>query len=171
MCAIHRATTVPVDDQKWLPWFSNRPIADDVPEYEYGNDDRFVVLTVHNSLRSVQIETSLSEQNVDLAEEVSFTPFCNMYRASVDHAELRSPEEIVSSSGSIYTLILERWVEKGWPAPMRILSYFTGDVHCAVAETGNIPGWDETCERVGAAKMLTGGICRQNLRQYRWFED
>lgn len=32
--AIHRVTTIPVNDQTWLPQFSNCPVPDDVPKYE-----------------------------------------------------------------------------------------------------------------------------------------
>ena len=54
--AIRKATTIPVNAQNWLPQFSNRPVPDDVPDNEYGNENRFVVLTFHSSLIPVQIE-------------------------------------------------------------------------------------------------------------------
>lgn len=190
VCAIRRATTVPVDDQTWLPQFSNRPIPDDVPECEYGNKNRFVVLTVHSSLHPVQIENLLSEQDVDLAEEVTSTPSYNLYHvskgpepkiigpdshwamglwrgicsptnpsriigwASVEHPDLQSPEDIASSSGSIYALILERWAEKGgW---LRWGSFLVSRVVFTVLLLRRvyIPGWDETYERVGVGRLF-----------------
>ena len=74
MWEIRKMTTIPVEDQNWLPQFSNRRIIDDVPEYEYGNENRFVVLTLHSSLLPVQIESLLSEQDADLADEATCTP-------------------------------------------------------------------------------------------------
>lgn len=67
--AISKATTIPVNDQNWLPQFSNRPISDDVPEIEYGNENRFVVFTIHSSLHPVQIENLLSEQEAEFANQ------------------------------------------------------------------------------------------------------
>ena len=43
----------------------------DVPENEYGNENRFVVLTFHSSLIPVQIGKPLSEQDADLANETT----------------------------------------------------------------------------------------------------
>ena len=72
--ALRKITTIPVEDQNWLPQFGNRRIPDDVPEYEYGNENRFVILTIYSSLLSVQIETLLSDQDADLADEATSTP-------------------------------------------------------------------------------------------------
>ena len=58
------------------------PPPDDVPEYEYGNENRFIVLTFHSSLQPVQIENLLSEQDADLANEVTSTPSFEKHRSS-----------------------------------------------------------------------------------------
>ncbi|KAK0513040.1 hypothetical protein JMJ35_005057 [Cladonia borealis] len=71
VCAIHKATTVPVDIQNLLPQFSDRPVPDYVPEYEYGNENRFVVLTIYSPLMPIQIERLLSVVDADLADEVT----------------------------------------------------------------------------------------------------
>ena len=69
--AIRKATTIPVDDQNWLPQFRNGPVPDDVPENEYGNENRFIILTLHSSLIPVQIGKPLSEQDADFANELT----------------------------------------------------------------------------------------------------
>ena len=71
VCAIRKTTTIPINDQNWLPQFSHRPFPDNVPEFEYGNGNRFVVLTIHGSLQPVQIENLLSEHDADLAMELT----------------------------------------------------------------------------------------------------
>lgn len=79
--AIRKATTIPVDDQNWLPQFSKRPFQGDVPDNEYGNENRFIVLTFHSSLILVQIRTPLSEQDADLANEMTSTNGTPHYEA------------------------------------------------------------------------------------------
>ena len=76
---IRKAITIPVDDQKWLPQFSNRPVPDNVPENEYGNENRFVVLAFHSSLIPVQIERLLGEHDADLVNEMTSTPSLNYW--------------------------------------------------------------------------------------------
>ena len=66
---------MPVDDRSLLPQLSSRPIPDHVPNYEYGNQNRFVVLTFHVSLISVRIRNLVSESDADLADEVTTTLF------------------------------------------------------------------------------------------------
>ena len=71
--AVLKATTIPVDDQTFSPKPINHPVPNDVPENEYGNDNRFVVLTIHGSLIPVQIERLLGRADANYAEELTFT--------------------------------------------------------------------------------------------------
>ena len=174
---IRKITTIPVEDQNWLPQFSNRRIPDDVPEYEYGNENRFLVLTIHSSLLSVQLDDLLSEQDADLADEATSTASherphtswgMGLWRgiclstnpcrivgwASIEHPELQSPEEIASCSGSIYALILERIEEKGgwfrWGRLLISRVIFT----VLLVRRVSIPGFDECFERVGVGRLF-----------------
>lgn len=79
--AVRKATTIPVDDQNWLPRFGNRPVPDDVPENEYGNENRFALVTFHGSFIPVQIEELLSDPDADLADELTST----LYRGNRPH--------------------------------------------------------------------------------------
>ena len=180
VCAIHKVTTIPVDDQTWLPQFNNRPVPDVVPQYEYGNENRFVVLTIHSSLQPVQIESLLSEQDAYLADELTSTSSNNLpdrdhpwgtdlWRgiclptdpsrivgwASVEHPELQSDEKIASCSGSIYALLLERCVEKGgwfrWGNALFTRVVFT----VLLVRRVTIPGFDESFERVGVGRLFS----------------
>ena len=180
VCAIRKVTTIPVDNQTWLPEFSNRPVPGEVPQYEYGNENRFVVLTIHSSLQPVQIESLLSEQDADLADQLTSTcsfkyipardyPWgTGLWRsiclptdpsrivgwASVEHPELQSPEEIASSSGSIHALFLERCEEKGgwfhWNSALVTRVVFT----VLLVRRVTIPGFDDSFERVGVGRLF-----------------
>ena len=187
VCVIHKVTTIPVDDQTWLPQFSNRPIPDEVPRYEYGNENRFVVLTIHSFLQSVQIESLLSEQDADLADQLtSISSFkylpprdhpwgTDLWRriclptdpsrivgwASVEHPELQSDMEIASCSGSIYALFLERCVEKGgwfrWGSALVTRVVFT----VVLLRRITIPGFDDCFERVGVGRLFSEEVDKQ----------
>ena len=182
VCTIRKATTVSVDEQNWLPQFSSRPISGDVPENEYGNENRFIVLTFHSSLILVQLERLLSEDEADLASEItSTTP--NYHRgkglwrciclptdpsriigwASVEHPELQSDEKIASSSGSIYALLLERCEEKGgwfhWGSALISRVVFT---ILLVRRVSN-PGFNESFERVGVGRLFGEEVNRRYL--------
>lgn len=180
VCAIHKVTTIPVDDQTWLPQFSSRPSSDEVPGYEYGNENRFVVLTIHSSLQPVQIESLLSKQDADLADLLtskrSFDdppardhPWgAGLWRsiclptdpsrivgwASVEHPELQSDTEIASCSGSIYALFLERCVEKGgmFRLTPRLVTWVVFTV--LLVRRVTIPGFDDSFERVGVGRLF-----------------
>ena len=171
-----------MDEQNWLPQFSSRPISGDVPENEYGNENRFIVLTFHSSLILVQLERLLSEDEADLASEItSTTP--NYHRgkglwrciclptdpsriigwASVEHPELQSDEKIASSSGSIYALLLERCEEKGgwfhWGSALISRVVFT---ILLVRRVSN-PGFNESFERVGVGRLFGEEVNRRYL--------
>ena len=180
VCAIHKVTTIPVDDQTWLPQFSNRPIPDEVPRYEYGNENRFVVLTIHSFLQPVQIENLLGKQDADLAEQLTSAssfkhipardypwgmdfwrgiclpanPLKLVGWASVEHPELQSNMEIASCSGSIYALFVERCVEKGglfrWSRMLIDVVVFT----VLLVRRVTIPGFDDSFERVGVGRLF-----------------
>ena len=180
VCAIHKVTTIPVDDQTWLPQFSYRPIPDEVPRYEYGNENRFVVLTIHSFLQPVQIESLLSKQDADLADQLTSTssfkhipardypwgmdfwrgiclpanPLKLVGWASVEHPELQSNMEIASCSGSIYALFVERCVEKGslfrWSRMLIDWVVFT----VLLVRRVTIPGFDDSFERVGVGRLF-----------------
>ena len=215
LCAIRKATTVPVDDQNLLPQFSNRPVLDNVPEYEYGNENRFVVLTIYSPLMPVQIERLLSVVDADLADELTsalgkrsdeyksdprimhldhpsrkglWRCICLQTHssrivgwASVEHPEFQSDEhperqsdeKIASSSGSIHALFLERCEEKGgwfhWGGALVSRVVFT----ILLVRQVNIPGFNESFERVGVGRLsvrsLIGGIYQQKRGQYPWF--
>lgn len=66
---MRKATTIAVDEQSWLPEFS-KPVPS-VPEYEYGNENRSVILTIHGCLHPVDIQRFLSETDADLASELT----------------------------------------------------------------------------------------------------
>ena len=187
VCAIHKATTISVDDKTWLPQFNNRPVPDEVPQYEYGNENRFVVLTFHSSLIPAQIERLLSEQDADFADRLTSTrssptppardhPWgMDLWRgvclpidpsrivgwASVEHPELQSDEEIASCSGSICALFLERCVEKGgwsrWGRALVTRVVFT----VLLIRRITIPGFDESFERVGVGRLFGKEVDRE----------
>ena len=185
-CAIHGATTIPVDKETWFPQFNNRPIPDEVPEYEYGNQNRFVVLTIHSFLQPVQIESLLSEQDADLADQLTSTssfkylpardypwgkelwrgvclptdPSRIIGWASIEHPELQSNEAITSHAGSIHALFLERCEEKGgwfrWNSALFSRVVFT----VLLVRRVTIPGFDESFERVGVGRLFGEHIGR-----------
>ena len=175
-CAIHGATTIPVDKETWFPQFNNRPIPDEVPEYEYGNQNRFVVLTIHSFLQPVRIESLLSEQDADLADQLTSTssfrdhpwgkelwrgiclptdPSRIIGWASIEHPELQSNEAITSYAGSIHALFLERCAEKGgmfrWNPVLVTWVVFT----VILLRRVTIPGFDESFERVGVGRLFS----------------
>ncbi|KAL8782422.1 MAG: hypothetical protein Q9213_005386 [Squamulea squamosa] len=67
VCKVRKAITIPVDEQSWLPQFSQRPVPDIVPNDEFSNENRFIVLYMHSSLQPVQIGNLLSDEDADLA--------------------------------------------------------------------------------------------------------
>ena len=182
VCAIHKVTTIPVDGQTSLPQFSDRPVSDEVPEYEYGNENRFVVLTIHSFLQPVLIESLVSEQDADLADQLTSTysfkylpaqdhPWgTGLWRriclptdpsrivgwASVEHPELQSDMEIASCSGSIYALLLERCVEKGGMFRLSSSMLVTWVVFPVILlRRVTIPGFDNIYERVGVGRLFS----------------
>ena len=186
VCAIYRVTTIPVDDQTWLPQFSSHPISDEVPEYEYGNENRFVVLTIHSFLQPVLIESLLSEQDADLAYRFTSTfirslaardhPWrTGLWRgiclptdpsriigwASVEHPELQSNEAIRSYAGSIHALFLERCKEKGgwfrWGSALFSRVVFT----VLLVRRVTIPGFDDSFERVGVGRLFSEEVDKE----------
>ena len=187
VCAIRKVTTIPVDDQTWLPQFSNCPISDEAPAYEYGNENRFVVLTIHSFLQPVLIESLLSEQDADLADLLtSKSSFddppardrpCGMglWRgiclptdpsrivgwASVEHPQLQSDMEIASCSGSIYALSLDRCVEKGgmfrWTRWLVTWVVFS----VLLVRRVTIPGFDDSFERVGVGRLFSEEVDKE----------
>lgn len=63
VCNIFEAITIPVDELTWQPDFS-RPMVNTIPEDEFGNDNRFVVLGIQAILQPVRIDevfTSLGD--------------------------------------------------------------------------------------------------------------
>lgn len=66
---IEKATTITVDEQTWLPQFS-KPLPD-WPEFEYGNENRFVLLTTRGRLLRVHINDILEDNDADLVGEMT----------------------------------------------------------------------------------------------------
>ena len=92
---------------------------------------------------------------------------------SDEHPERQSDEKIASSSGSIHALFLERCEEKGgwfhWGGALVSRVVFT----ILLVRQVNIPGFNESFERVGVGRLsvrsLIGGIYQQKRGQYPWF--
>ncbi|XXH01724.1 hypothetical protein Hte_008085 [Hypoxylon texense] len=54
-CDIFEAVTIPVDERTWQPDFS-RPMGSAVPDDEFGNDNRFVVLGIQAVVQPVRVD-------------------------------------------------------------------------------------------------------------------
>ncbi|KAI0427031.1 hypothetical protein F5Y09DRAFT_345061 [Xylaria sp. FL1042] len=55
MCDIFKAVTIPVEGSTWLPDFT-RPMLNTIPNDEFGNDNRFVVLGILAVMQPVRVE-------------------------------------------------------------------------------------------------------------------
>ncbi|KAI1308021.1 heterokaryon incompatibility protein-domain-containing protein [Xylaria venustula] len=55
VCEIFEAVTIPVDGSTWQPDFS-RPMINTIPDDEFGNDNRFVVLGILAVVQPVQVD-------------------------------------------------------------------------------------------------------------------
>ena len=187
VCAILKVTTILVDDRTRLPQFSDCLIPDEVPGYEYGNENRFVILTIHSFLQPVQIESLLSEQDADLADQLTSTssfeyspprdhpwgkdlwrgiclptdPSRMIGWASIEHPELQSNEAITSYVGSIHALFLERCEEKGgwfrWGSALVTRVVFT----VILLRRVTILGFDDSFERVGVGRLFSEEVDKE----------
>lgn len=121
--AVRKATTIPVDDQNWLPQFSHHPVLENMPEYEYGNENRFVVLTIHGSLQVIQIEGFLSEEDAEVAHELTLTTYKTGYKGRYTGRSIsRAPEPKAIAPYRPWTTGLWRGV-------------------CFLSNPGTITGW------------------------------
>jgi hypothetical protein len=167
---IYNTTTITVDQQSWLPQF-NRPV-EGPPEYEYGNENRFVVLALQGRLLPVHIRAPFSEPDAKLAAELSRVyesagarpwgvdlwravcipsePSTILGWASLEHPDLQS-DDTVSACGQVFAFFLRRNEEKGgWLRPGALIAtHISFSVMLLKRATMDTGAFDGCFERVG----------------------